>query len=146
MICMAYGNIYIAQIAMGANYNQTVKALVEAETFDGPSIVICYTHCIAHGIDMTNGLEAQKLAVNSGFWPLFRFDPRRIDHGEKPLQLDSKPPSIPFKDFAYNEVRFKTLTKSKPEHAAELLVLAQEEVDRRWRLYEQMADMEWVKE
>jgi pyruvate-ferredoxin/flavodoxin oxidoreductase len=146
MICMAYGNIYIAQIAMGANYNQTVKALVEAETFDGPSIVICYTHCIAHGIDMTNGLEAQKLAVNSGFWPLFRFDPRRIDQGEKPLQLDSKPPSIPFKDFAYNEVRFKTLTKSKPEHAAELLVLAQEEVDRRWRLYEQMAEMEWVKE
>jgi len=146
MICMAYGNIYVAQIAMGANYNQTVKALVEAETFDGPSIVICYTHCIAHGIDMTNGLEAQKLAVNSGFWPLFRFDPRRIDQGEKPLQLDSKPPSIPFKDFAYNEVRFKSLTKSKPEHAAKLLVLAQEDVERRWRLYEQMAEMEWVKE
>ena len=146
MISMVYGNIYVAQIAMGANYNQTVKALVEAETYDGPSIVICYTHCIAHGIDMTNGLEAQKLAVNSGFWPLFRFDPRRIAAGEKPLQLDSKPPSIPFRDFAYNEVRFRTLTKTKPEHAAELLVKAQEEVDRRWKLYEQMAEMVWVKE
>jgi pyruvate-ferredoxin/flavodoxin oxidoreductase len=146
MISMAYGNIYVAQIAMGANLNQTVKALVEAETYDGPSIVICYTHCIAHGIDMTNGMEAQKLAVSSGFWPLYRFDPRRIEMGEKPLQLDSKPPSIPFRDFAYNEVRFRTLTKTKPEHAAELLVQAQKEVDRRWKLYEQMADMEWVKE
>jgi len=143
MLCMSYGNIYVAQVALGANYNQTVKAFVEAESYKGSSIIIAYTHCIAHGIDMTCGLDEQKLAVNSGFWPLMRFDPRKIDIDGKPLMLDSKDPSISFKDFAYNEARFKSLTKTKPEHAAKLLKDAQEEVTRRWNIYKQMAQMNW---
>ncbi len=143
MLCMSYGNIYVAQVALGANYNQTVKAFVEAESYKGSSIIIAYTHCIAHGIDMTCGLDEQKLAVNSGFWPLMRFDPRKIDIDGKPLMLDSKDPSISFKDFAYNEARFKSLTKTKPEHAAKLLKDAQEEVTRRWNIYKQMAQMSW---
>jgi len=143
MLSMSYGNIYVAQIAMGANYNQTVKAFAEAESFDGPSIIIAYTHCIAHGIDMTLGLDEQKKAVESGFWPLLRFDPRRIGIDQNPLQLDSKEPSIAFRDFAYNEGRFKSLTITKPEHAEHLMELAQEEVTRRWNLYRQMAGMSW---
>ncbi len=145
MLCISYGNIYVAQIALGANYNQTVKAFVEAESFDGPSIIIAYTHCIAHGINMTYGLDEQKNAVKSGFWPLLRFDPRKIGTGENPLTLDSKDPSIAFRDFAYNEARFKSLTKTKPEHAEKLMELAQEEVSRRWNIYRQMADMTWKK-
>ncbi|MCD4848212.1 MAG: pyruvate:ferredoxin (flavodoxin) oxidoreductase [Candidatus Aegiribacteria sp.] len=145
MLCISYGNIYVAQIALGANYNQTVKAFVEAESFDGPSIIIAYTHCIAHGINMTYGLDEQKNAVKSGFWPLLRFDPRKIGSGENPLTLDSKDPSIAFRDFAYNEARFKSLTKTKPEHAEVLMELAQEEVSRRWNIYRQMADMTWKK-
>lgn len=143
MLCITYGNIYVAQIALGANYNQTVKAFVEAESFNGPSIIIAYTHCIAHGIDMTYGLDEQKNAVKSGFWPLLRFDPRKIGTGENPLTLDSKEPSITFRDFAYNEARFKSLTKTKPEHAEKLMELAQEEVSRRWNIYRQMAEMTW---
>ncbi len=143
MLCISYGNIYVAQVALGANYNQTVKAFVEAESYKGSSIIIAYTHCIAHGIDMTCGLDEQKNAVNCGFWPLLRFDPRRIDIDGKPLMLDSKDPSITFKDFAYNEARFKSLTKTKPEHAAKLLKDAQEEVSRRWNIYKQMAEMSW---
>ena len=145
MLCISYGNIYVAQIALGANYNQTVNAFVEAESFDGPSIIIAYTHCIAHGINMTYGLDEQKNAVKSGFWPLLRFDPRKIGTGENPLTLDSKDPSIAFRDFAYNEARFKSLTKTKPEHAEKLMKLAQEEVSRRWNIYRQMADMTWKK-
>ncbi|MCK4504833.1 MAG: pyruvate:ferredoxin (flavodoxin) oxidoreductase, partial [Candidatus Aegiribacteria sp.] len=143
MLCITYGNIYVAQIALGANYNQTVKAFVEAENFNGPSIIIAYTHCIAHGIDMTYGLDEQKNAVKSGFWPLLRFDPRKIGTGENPLSLDSKEPSIAFRDFAYNEARFKSLVKTKPEHAEKLMELAQQEVSRRWNIYRQMANMTW---
>ncbi|MBD3276816.1 MAG: 4Fe-4S dicluster domain-containing protein, partial [Candidatus Aegiribacteria sp.] len=143
MLCMSYGNIYVAQVALGANYNQTVKAFNEAESYKGSSIIIAYTHCIAHGINMTCGLDEQKNAVNSGFWPLLRFDPRKIDVDGKPLKLDSKDPSISFKDFAYNEARFKSLTKTKPEHAEKLLEDAQEEVSRRWSIYKQMAEMNW---
>ncbi len=143
MLCMGYGNIYVAQVALGADYNQTVKAFNEAESYKGPSIIIAYTHCIAHGIDMITGLDEQKKAVACGFWPLMRFDPRRIDIDGKPLTLDCKDPSISFKDFAYNEARFMSLTKTKPEHAAKLLKDAQEEVTRRWNLYKQMADMSW---
>ncbi len=143
MLCITYGNIYVAQIALGANYNQTVKAFVEAESFNGPSIIIAYTHCIAHGIDMTCGLDEQKNAVKSGFWPLLRFDPRKIGTDENPLTLDSKDPSIAFRDFAYNEARFKSLVKTKPEHAEKLMELAQQEVSRRWNIYRQMANMTW---
>jgi len=143
MLSMSYGNIYVAQIALGANMNQAVKAFVEAESYDGPSIVIAYAHCIAHGIDMTRGLDEQKSAVASGLWPLLRFDPRRIAAGQNPLQLDSKDPSVPFRDFAYGEARFKSLTKTKPAHAEELVVKAQEEITRRWGIYRQMAAMSW---
>jgi pyruvate-ferredoxin/flavodoxin oxidoreductase len=144
MLAMTYGNIYVARIAFGANYNQTVKAFVEAESFDGPSLVIAYSHCINHGIDMTTGADHHKLAVNSGYWPLVRFDPRLIAQGRNPLQLDSKAPTIPFKDFAYSEIRFRTLADSDPARAEHLLGLAQTEVSRRWRLYEQMAAMDWT--
>jgi pyruvate-ferredoxin/flavodoxin oxidoreductase len=143
MLAMSYGNVYVARIALGANYAQAVKAFVEAESFDGPSLIIAYSHCINHGIDMTTGLDHHKLAVNCGYWPLLRFDPRRMAAGQNPLQLDSKAPSIQFKDFAYEEIRFRTLADSKPEHAAELLKLAQEEVTRRWSIYEQMAAMKY---
>jgi len=143
MLAMSYGSVYVARVALGANYAQTVKAFVEAESYDGPSMIIAYSHCINHGIDMTTGLDHHKLAVNSGYWPLMRFDPRRTAGGMNPLQLDSKAPSIPFKDFAYEEIRFRTLADSMPEHAAELLGLAQAEVNRRWSLYEQMSQMKY---
>jgi pyruvate-ferredoxin/flavodoxin oxidoreductase len=144
MISMTYGNIYVAQIAMGANWNQAVKAFTEAESYDGPSIIIAYSHCIAHGIDMTTGMDNQKMAVNSGMWPLFRFDPRRIEEGKPPLQLDSKAPTIPFRDFASKEVRWSTLLDSNPEQAEKLIKRAQLEISRRFNLYRQMAEMDWA--
>ena len=143
MIAMTYGNIYVAQVAMGSSDNQTVKAFVEADSYPGPSLILAYSHCIAHGFNMTEGLAHQKLAVDSGFWPLYRFDPRRIEKGENPLQLDSKAPSVNFADYAYSETRYKMLTKSKPEHAKALLEDAQEDAHARFRLYEQMAQMKY---
>ncbi|KAA3645701.1 MAG: pyruvate:ferredoxin (flavodoxin) oxidoreductase [Chloroflexi bacterium] len=141
-LAMTYGNIYVAQIAMGSNDAQTMKALVEAESYPGPSLVISYTHCIAHGYDMAKGLDQQALAVKSGYWPLYRFDPRRAEEGKNPLQLDSKAPAIPLKDYIYNETRYTMLARSKPEIAADLLELAQEDVYVRWRKYEQLASMQ----
>ncbi len=143
MLSMSYGNIYVAQVALGADYAQTVKAFNEAESYKGSSIIIAYSHCIAHGIDMTCGLDEQKNAVKSGLWPLFRFDPRKIETDGKPLTLDSKDPSIRFSDFAYNEARFKSLLNTMPEHAEELMKKAQEEIDRRWSIYKQMEQMTW---
>ncbi|MBN1318614.1 MAG: pyruvate:ferredoxin (flavodoxin) oxidoreductase, partial [Anaerolineales bacterium] len=143
MMAMTYGNVYVAQIALGANDNQMVKAFVEAESYDGPSLIIAYSHCIAHGVNMTTAYSQQQAAVDSGHWPLYRYDPRRADMGKNPLQLDSKAPSIPFEQYAYNETRFKMLTQSKPERAAQLLEMAQGDVLRRWRLYEQMAAMDY---
>ncbi len=143
MISMTYGNIYVAQVAMGANWNQTVKAFNEAESFDGPSLIIAYSHCIAHGIDMTRGMDEHKLVVNSGMWPLFRFDPRKIALGESPLQLDSRKPSIPFHKLAEAEGRWSSLMRSNPAHAEELLAEAQKDVEKRFHLYEQMAKMDW---
>lgn len=137
MLAMTYGNIYVARIAMGSNDAHTIKAFLEAESYPGPSIIIAYTHCIAHGYDMAYGLNQQKLAVQSGYWPLFRFDPRLADHGKNPFQLDSKPPSIPLKDYVYNETRYTMLAHSKPVEAKELLELAQSDVEERWMLYEQ---------
>ena len=142
MIAMTYGGIYIAQVAMGANDNHCVKAFAEAESYQGPSLILAYSQCIAHGINMRTGFNQQKLAVNSGFWPLYRFDPRLADQGKNPLQLDSKAPSIDFESFAYKENRWKMLTKSKPEHAKELLDLASSDVASRWRLYQQLAAMQ----
>ncbi|TVQ04216.1 MAG: pyruvate:ferredoxin (flavodoxin) oxidoreductase [Balneolaceae bacterium] len=129
---------YVARIAMGANDLQTMKAIIEAERYPGPSIIIAYSHCIAHGYDMRYGLDQQKLAVDSGYWPLFRFDPSRIDQGLNPFQLDSKAPKIPFKDYAYNEMRYLMLAKSKPRIAKELLTQAQKEIYEQWRVYDQM--------
>ena len=142
MMAMTYGSVYVAQVAMGANDAQTVRAFLEAESFDGASLIIAYSHCIAHGIDMTKGLYQQKLAVDSGYWPLYRYDPRLQAQGKNPLQLDSKPPKIPLADYIYNENRYRMLTKSNPEAAAELLVLAQKAVKERWTRYQKMASIE----
>ena len=141
MISMTYGNIYVAQIAMGADYNQTVKALAEAEAYDGPSIVIAYSHCIAHGIDMGSGMNEQKKAVQSGRWPLFRYNPALKAQGKNPLTIDSKPPTISVADFMNGENRFRTLQKSNPEVAKRLAVLADAEYKWRLSVYQQIAAM-----
>ncbi len=143
MIAMSYGNIYVAKMAMGANDLQTVKAFLEAEAYNGPSLIIAYSHCIAHGINMEKGMESQKAAVDSGHWPLFRFNPALAHEGKNPLKLDSKAPKISFKQYAYMETRYKMLTKSKPEEAKRLIELAQEDTTSRWHLYEQMANLKY---
>ncbi|MDM7914532.1 MAG: pyruvate:ferredoxin (flavodoxin) oxidoreductase, partial [Candidatus Eisenbacteria bacterium] len=139
LMAMAYGTAYVARVAMGAKDSQTLDAFLEADAYDGPSIIIAYSHCIAHGIDMTHGMQNQKAAVDSGYWPLFRFNPDKAARGENPLSLDSKAPSIPLKDYAYRETRYKMLTKSKPEDAARLIEQAQKDVVSRWHLYDRMA-------
>jgi pyruvate-ferredoxin/flavodoxin oxidoreductase len=139
MMAMAYTTVYVARVAFGANDAQTVKAILEAEAFSGPSVVIAYCHCIAHGYDLANGLNQQKAAVNSGYWPLLRYNPDLAKEGKNPLQLDSKAPSIPLEQYVYQETRYSMLTKSKPEQAKLLLQQAQEDVNTRWKLYEHMA-------
>ncbi len=139
MIAMSYGSVYVAKVAMGGNDMHTVKAFLEAEAFDGPSIIIAYSHCIAHGYDMAFGCEQQKAAVNSGYWPLFRYNPKLAEQGKNPFQLDSRPPSLPLKNYVYNETRYTMLAKSNPEHAKELLKLAEEDVASRWKIYEHMS-------
>jgi pyruvate-ferredoxin/flavodoxin oxidoreductase len=139
MMAMTYGNIYVAQIAMGANDAQVVKAFVEAEAYEGPSLIIAYSHCIAHGIDMGKGLTQQKLAVQSGHWPLYRFNPELKAVGKPPLQLDSRDPKLPLKDYIYNENRYRMLLKSNPEVASKLLKEAEAAVKERWETYKQMA-------
>jgi len=139
LIAMTYGNVYVAQVAMGYNDTQTIRAFMEAEAYDGPSLIIAYSHCIAHGINMTKGMTNQKAAVESGHWPLYRCNPLLAKEGKNPLKLDSKPPKIKFKDYAYMEARYKMLTKSNPEEAKRLMALAEEDVKKRWELYERMA-------
>ena len=141
LMAMTYGNVYVAKIAMGANPAQTVKAFVEAESYPGSSLILAYCPCIAHGINMTKQLEEQKKAVNSGHWPLLRFDPRRLAEGKNPMQLDSKEPSLSMSDYMYGEVRFKALKLSYPERAEALLKLAQSDVTQRYHIYKQMAEM-----
>ena len=143
MISMTYGNIYIAQVAMGASDVQTVRAFNEADSYEGPSLIIAYSHCIMHGINMTKGFDQQKAAVASGAWPLYRFDPRLAAQGKNPLQLDSKEPTISFIDYAYNETRFKMLADFKPEVAKRLAEQAQADVMSKWRLLKQMAAMQY---
>src|SRR5579885_2684909 len=121
MLAMAYGYVYVARVAMGANDQQTLRAFIDAEAYDGPSLIIAYSHCIAHGIDMVKGLEQQKLAVQSGYWPLYRYNPALLDEGKNPLILDSKDPSIPLEQFADNETRFKMLLQSNEERAETLM-------------------------
>ncbi|MGI6250949.1 MAG: pyruvate:ferredoxin (flavodoxin) oxidoreductase [Anaerolineaceae bacterium] len=142
-MAMTYGNIYVARVAMGASDSQTLRAFVEADSFEGPSLIIAYSHCIAHGIDMRKGLLQQKLAVNSGAWLLYRYDPRLADENKNPLQLDSKAPSIPVSDYAYNETRYRMLLKADEDRAEELMKAAQSDAERRWRLYEQLAALDY---
>ena len=142
MISMTYGNIYVAQVAMGANPNQTVKAFVEAEQYDGPSLVIAYSHCIAQGINMTTGQENQKEAVASGHFPLFRYNPELSEQGKNPLVLDSKTPTMSFSEHAMKENRFRILAKSKPEIAKELMAKADKMVAEKFDLLEKLANME----
>ncbi len=139
MMAVSYGNVYVAQIAMGANDGHTVRAFLEAESYPGPSLIIAYSQCVAHGIDMAKGMDQQKLATESGHWPLYRYDPRLKDEGKNPFQLDSKAPKIPLKDYVYNENRYRMLVQSDPEAADELIKEAQAFVNERWRKYEAMA-------
>ncbi len=139
LLAMTYGNVYVAKIAMGSNDLHTVKAFLEAEAYDGPSLIIAYSHCIAHGINMTKGMQNQKMAVDTGYWQLFRYNPMLEVKGENPFKLDSKPPKLPLREFTQLETRFKMLEKSHPERAKELGALAQEDVSLRWRMYEHLA-------
>ena len=139
LIAMTYGSIYVARVAMGARDEHTLKAFIEAEAFDGPSIIIAYSHCIAHGINMTTGMQNQKAAVDSGQWLLYRYHPDRSAHGENPLQLDSRSAKIPVEQYMYMENRFKMLTKSNPDEARRLLAAAQQDVQDRWHYYEYLA-------
>ncbi len=141
MMAVAYGNAYVARVAMGSSDMQTVKAFLEAEKWDGPSIIIAYSHCIAHGYDMKFGLDQQKLAVQSGHWPLFRYNPALAAEGKNPFVLDCKAPSLPLEKYIYNETRYTMLVHSKPEVARQMLAEAQADVMNRWRIYEQMAAM-----
>jgi pyruvate-ferredoxin/flavodoxin oxidoreductase len=142
MIAMTYGNIYVAQVSMGANPNQVVKAFAEAEAYDGPSLIIAYSHCIAQGIDMTNGLDNQKEAVNSGHFPIYRYNPLAREEGKNPLTLDSKAPTMKFSEHALKENRFRILTKSKPENAKKLLEKADKFFASKYDLLAKMAAMD----
>jgi pyruvate-ferredoxin/flavodoxin oxidoreductase len=143
MSAMRYGNVYIAQVAMGANDTHTVKAFLEAEAHDGPSLIIAYSQCIAHGIDMAKGMHQQKLAVESGHWPLYRFNPILKAENKNPFQLDSSDPKIPLKDYIYTEGRYRMLQQSDPEVAKFLLGQVEQAVQRRWQQYKQLATMEY---
>ncbi len=142
MLAVAYGNVYVAQIAMGANPNQTLKVFQEAESYPGPSLILAYSHCIAHGIDISTSMTHQKDAVRSGFWPLYRYDPRLAYAGEQPFRLDCRKPSMPFAQFAAKEGRFAILSRSDPERSARLMELAQRDIDDQWHYYEQLAGVE----
>ena len=139
LMALMYGNVYVARVAMGANDAQTVRAFLEAEAYDGPSIVIAYSHCIEHGIDMSKGTHNQKVAVETGYWPLFRFDPRQLADGKNPFKLDSKPPKGSVSDFTSLETRFNILKKTHPDRAEFLMKLAQDDVVQRWKMYEQLS-------
>jgi pyruvate-ferredoxin/flavodoxin oxidoreductase len=138
-IARSYGNVYVAQVALGAGDQQALRAFVEAESYDGPALIVAYSHCIAHGIDMAKGMAQQKLAVESGYWPLYRFDPRRAATGENPMQLDSTPPRIPLRDYIYNESRYRMLVQSDPDQAARLLEAAQAHVHEKWKKLQRAA-------
>ena len=136
---MNYGHVYVASIAMGAKDEHTLKSFLEAEAYDGPALIIAYSHCIAHGYDMVHGIDQQKNAVLSGYWPLFRFNPDLAAEGKNPMQLDSRAPSLPLAKYIYNETRYTMLAHSHPAAAKELLALAEEDVRNRWHLYENWA-------
>ena len=139
LLAMTYGDIYVASVAMGARDQQTVNAFLEAESYDGPSLIIAYSHCVAHGYDMAHGLDQQKRAVDTGYWPLYRFDPRKRKAGAQPLHLDAPAAKKPLADFVYNETRFRLLLQQDPERARALLVAAEESLRRRYAFYEHLA-------
>ena len=141
MEAVSYGSVYVAQVALGANDTHVIKAFQEAEAHEGPSIIIAYASCIAHGYDLVHGLEQQKLAVQAGYWPLIRYNPGLRAEGKNPFQLDSKAPSIRLKDYAYREARYTMLARGNPELAAKLLESAQDDVERQWRVYSGRAAM-----
>mgnify|MGYP006277575691 CR=1 FL=1 len=143
LIIQSYGSVYVAQVAIGANQGQAVRAMMEAEQYDGPSLVICYSRCIAHGIDMAMGMDADDKAVKSGHWLLYRYNPDLMKEGKNPLVLDCKEPSIPFEEYAYAETRFRSLKNKDPERAKMLIDLGQRDCNRRWALYSQMAKMDF---
>ena len=139
LMAMSYGNIYIARISLGANPRHALKAFLEAEAYHGPSLIIAYSHCIAHGINMQKGFDQQRKAVDSGHWVLYRYNPMLAEEGKNPFQIDSKAPSIPLREYIYSETRFKMLTLSKPEEAERLAKEAQLDVDKRWKMYQRLA-------
>jgi len=141
MIAMAYGSVYVAHVAFGAKDAQTVKAFLEADSYPGPSLVIAYSHCIAHGYDLAYGLDQQKLAVDTGYWPLYRFDPRRLEAGQNPLMLDSAAPKAGVDKYMANETRFRVVQQQDPERYRHLLSLEQHEVTMRFSIYEQLAKL-----
>jgi pyruvate-ferredoxin/flavodoxin oxidoreductase len=136
---ISYGNVYVARIALGANPQQALLAFREAEAYPGPSLILAYSHCIAHGINMQRGLDQQHLAVESGHWPLVRYNPAVRESGENPFILDSGRPKIPLKQYAYNEVRYKVLAHTNPKEAEHLMDLGQQAINQRWSVYEEMA-------
>ena len=143
LMAIAYGYVYVARVAMGFNDQHTLKAFLEAESYPGPSIIIAYSHCISHGIDMSKGLEQQKLAVQCGLWPLYRYDPRLASEGKNPLTIDYKEPTIPVDQYMYNETRFHMLVQSDEARAEALLKLSREDAKARWNFYSQMAAMHY---
>ena len=140
LMALTYGNVYVAKVAMGANDAHTVRAFIEAEAYEGPSLIIAYSHCIAHGIDMEKGMQQQKLAVDSGYWQLYRYNPDLILEGKNPFRFDSKGIKIPFKEYAYKETRYNMLLKSNPEVAEQLMKLAQRDIELRYKQYEELAN------
>jgi pyruvate-ferredoxin/flavodoxin oxidoreductase len=142
---MAYESVYVAVVAFGSKDEQTLKAFIEAEAFDGPSIIIAYSHCIAHGIDMSNPLQNQKAAVDSGQWILYRYNPDKIALGENPLTLDSKPRKTKIEDYMMMENRFKMLIKSKPKLAKQYMDQAQKDAEYRWKHFQYLAAREGEK-
>ena len=139
LMAMTYGNVYVARIAFGAKDLQTVRAFLEAESYPGPSLIIAYSHCIAHGYDLVHGLDQQKLAVDSGIWPLYRFDPRRVAQGKPPLQLDSPAPKISAGEYLRNEARFRMAEKFDPRRFQRLMRTAERDAVTRYALYQQLA-------
>jgi pyruvate-ferredoxin/flavodoxin oxidoreductase len=139
LLANSYGHVYVARVAMGARMPQTVQAFLEAESYPGPSLIIAYSHCIAHGYDMAHGMSQQKLAVDSGVWPLYRFDPRRLAKGEPPLHLDYGPPKARVADYMRNEARFRVVERTDPARFKGFLKEAQEAAQKRYAVYEQLA-------
>jgi len=139
LLANMYGHVYVAKVAFGAKMAQTAQAFVEAESYPGPSLIIAYSHCIAHGYDMANGASQQKLAVDSGVWPLYRFDPRRVANGEPPLKLDYGPPKARVADYMRNESRFRSIERSDPARYKAFVKESQAAAERRYAVYEQLA-------